>query len=236
MMRVPFFMVVGIFLAVGLAICPMARSADASLERTALPQGPLLNRLPDFAMYEIDFTYSSDGKQAPPKPSLSVVAVMPPRKVTVTKTKPILHTLVVDTLGRSLESWFDGTTAYIQSAGNSGPYAFSTDKIGSVSRFLNVGQNDFPDVDWVSPATYVGLQPMGNGSCLVFSDKTGGAKVWVDAASRFPVRWEKNGEVRTFKLLQAPTESLELPENIAKIRKELQVVRENNSRLPARGN
>lgn len=92
---------------------------------------------------------------------------------------------------------------------------------GPGSKYLfSPGQGSiFPDMDWLSPQTYVGLQQ----GALVFREQgSGGAEAQIKADTRFPVSWTKGNEVRTFQLLPAPQDTLVLPPDVARVAAEFQ--------------
>jgi hypothetical protein len=86
---------------------------------------------------------------------------------------------------------------------------------GVDSKYLfNPAQGNFPDMEWLSPQTYVGLQQ----EAFIFRQQgTGGAEVRIRADTRFPVSWTKGNEVRTFQLLPTPQEALVFPPDVASV-------------------
>jgi hypothetical protein len=75
--------------------------------------------------------------------------------------------------------------------------------------FLDYSSSDFPDIDWVSPKTYLGTQ---SGTIYwVFKQGDDGTMAWIDLTTRLPARWQRGNEIRVFKFLPPPTEPLQLP-------------------------
>jgi len=86
---------------------------------------------------------------------------------------------------------------------------------GLAGKYLfNPAHGGYPDMEWVSPQTYAGLQQ----GALVFREQgSGGAEARIGAETRFPVSWQKGNEVRTFQMLPAPQEALVLPPDVAAV-------------------
>jgi hypothetical protein len=79
----------------------------------------------------------------------------------------------------------------------------------------NFGAIGFPDMTWVSAATYSGVEPIGGHPCLVF--KKDDMTAWIDQESRYPVQWQRGGELRTFRQLARPAGTLEPPPEVVKL-------------------
>lgn len=183
------------------------------------PSGPLLNRLGDFSAMQITYSYPRDqakagagAASAPPAlaPPPSYVATVQPRQMTLTRTKSSWHAVREDILGNKIEEWCNGTDIFCVATGLPDPKIDTNDPSSGFPNYMAI---DFPDMEWVSPETYHGVQTIEGRKCLVFTkdDMT----AWVDAQSRLPVQWQKAGETRTFKQLSPPTEMLVLPPEIA---------------------
>jgi hypothetical protein len=208
-------------------------------EQPALPAGTLLKSAPKFSQWEIHFSYGSSANSSDePAPTPDPAAQLPPQEVTVTLTRPLWHAVLLDTMGRKSETWFDGTNAYLILPGTPLPNPVATDATDNLPDYLNymAKKADFPDMDWISLQNYVGQESIDGVNCLVFK-KTGDVeeKAWINADTRLPVRWTKANETRDFTFLQAPSAKLELPDAIKRIAKALEMVRQNNNRMPPRG-
>lgn len=184
-----------------------------------LPPGPLLQKMADYSAMQITYSRPDDqaklaaSAKAPP-PAPTFFPTVPIRKLTLTRTKPIWHAVRVDIYGNSVGKWYDGAEYFYEVAGISQPLYCDTKVDGFRSAAVpDFSRCDFPDMDWVSPQTYVGVEAMGAGKCLVF--KKGDMTAWIDLESRFPVQWKQGVETRTFQQLAPPTEPLVLPLKIA---------------------
>jgi hypothetical protein len=194
--------------------------ADPPVEydKVPLPSGPILRHVPDFAHWQITFTY------APPPSSASPAATPPaqaqpshaPKLLTMTRTKPRWHSVLVDASGWKEEMWFDGSMRF-QVPVNSTKVIPLSDAVPSVHDVwleYHPG-HELPDTDWVSAKTYLGKQKGTN--LLVFQNGNSGPTVWVDATTHFPVRWQLGQETRTIQFLDPPSEMLTLPESVANL-------------------
>jgi hypothetical protein len=194
---------------------------DSGGGETPLPDGPLLNVAPDFSTWQITFSYASDkpsaaGKAppAPLPPPPGILSTLPPRTITVIRTKPLWHAEIIDTAGWKMDQWDDGASRYYIASGS--PPRFVPNGYGSDPKFTDFTTASFPNMDWISAATYVGTAPMDSHKCMVFSK--GDMKAWIDLETRFPVRWQRtDAETRTFRRLSPPDDKLILPSSISKI-------------------
>jgi hypothetical protein len=116
----------------------------------------------------------------------------------------------VDIHGNSVDEWSEGTGVYRTASGLPDPFLQNA---GEFTGFPDYTKVDFPDMEWISPTTYQGVQVMGGRPCLVF--KTGEMTAWIDLESRLPVQWQRGNETRTFKQLSPPTDILRMPPRIA---------------------
>jgi len=68
---------------------------------------------------------------------------------------------------------------------------------------------------WISAGTYTGIQKAVGRDCIVFQkdDMT----AWVDEDTRYPVKWQRGGEIRTFAQLPPPAAPLVLPPEVTKL-------------------
>lgn len=188
-------------------------SANASAE---LPQGPLLNSSSDFSTWQITYSYPEDQKKGtpapPPPPSLpGSISILPPRSITVTWTKPLWHSIIVDTGGTKSELWSDGTCYAFQQNGS--PFAMYMTL--QYLKFPDFSSVSFPDTNWISPATYTGLESVGGRQCLIFTHDN--MRAWIDLQSRFPLQWTRGGEKRIFQQLSPSSTMLDLPPEVKKL-------------------
>jgi hypothetical protein len=227
--------------AILIALCGIGvAAADDSLtdlEPTPLPAGPILRRAADFSQWQIDFTYQKKSDApAGADPSVPAGALAKsadadlPERVTVTRTRPRWHSALVLGSGRKRELWFDGAMRY-----EVGPEPTTITPIAAFNPgynppFLEYSNHDFPDVEWVSFKTYLGMQKGTN--FWVFQEGPGGPIVWIDSTMRRPVIWKNSEETRTFSFLAAPTELLVLPDTIARLSEGFKRLQDLSSQVP----
>lgn len=198
-------------------------------EKPPLSAGPLVAKAPATSTLQIVFTYSGE-KPAPGvigKPAAGQPGASTPRQITVIRTPPLWYAVQVDCGGKTSECWCKGESHFVRLAGQKTPTAMGSDSAVLAPLLVKNDNDNFPDVAWVSPASYIGTQQFGGRLCFVFQESgSDGAMVWIDAASRYPVQWRKSGEVRTFSFLAAPTEKISLPPDLAKVCDEMDRIRE----------
>ena len=148
------------------------------------------------------------------------------RSVTVTRTKPLWLAVTVDVKGNTMNQGGDGTLQILNVSGSPAPIPAPTDLVDS--KLVDFSRVDFPDMAWISPKTYVGVQKIGELPCLVFknADPAGEMTAWVDLESRFPVLWRQGNQTRAFRLLSAPPQPLDFPPQLDKLFKAMKKDRE----------
>lgn len=216
-----------------------AGQTAVTYDPTPLPNGPLVRRAPDFSKWQIDFYYTraSDkgGKASAPAPNLKDPAVLAnmtqPKQLTVTRTKPLWHAVLLLANGSRRESWFDGAYRYEVHPENHSVVPIAQFNPGYNPAFLDYSSSDFPDIDWVSPQTYLGTQ---SGTIYwVFKQGDDDTMAWIDLTTRLPARWQNANEIRVFKFLPPPTEPLQLPPDVAALSAGLKRLQELSSMVPA---
>jgi hypothetical protein len=137
-----------------------------------------------------------------------------------------------DAGGTKHETWFDGSRPYVQ-VGDPPKFVpgFKSTSGDQSSRNYFGNEESFPDVEWVTPKTYLGVEK--SSGYWVFQQSSNGALFWVNPATRFPVRWTKNGQVRVFQLLPAPTQPLTLPSAVVRTSQELKHLEDLSRVAPA---
>ncbi len=198
-----------------LLILPLAAAAA---EKPPIPEGPLLQAHPDFCTWQITYSYPSDTRiptspaRAPHgnMPSIASLSFLPPRTYRVTRTNSVAHAVIIDIAGGKTEEWFDGLDCYLLQKGFSPLFADRIDL-----RFPDLRTTAFPDLDWIAASTFAGTEIIDHRPCICF--RKADMKVWIDAKTRFPVRWERQGEIRNFKELDSPADVLSLPEELLQL-------------------
>lgn len=204
------------FLAVLAAVSPTDQSlmaADPAVEQAPLPGGPLLNAGDDFSAWQITYSYASDKPSATGKPSPPPIPA-PLRTLTLTRTKPFWHAEAIDISGGKMDQWCNGALRLVVVGDR--PPGLPPSGANFAAKFPNFSAISFPDMDWISPSTYVGMQLLGLNKCMVFSK--GDMKAWIDLETRFPVSWQLGStETRTFRQLPPPDGMLTLPPDVSKV-------------------
>lgn len=203
----------------------------------ALPPGPILEKQPDFSAWRIVYSFgkaeSKPGSPASPGGGAqeSAPSSHQPKTFTMTRTKPLWHAVLIDVSDVKNETWYDGATRFNQGAAPSSFVPITNGDSGGqgLKDYFSNGE-EFPDVEWVSPATYLGVEK--STGYRVFQQSGGGAVLWVDSTTRHPVRWQKEGETRVFQFLPAPTDPLTLPPNVTKISRALKHLDEMSRAAP----
>ena len=221
-----------------------ANAADPSptplpLEKTPLPPGPWVARMPAFSAWRILFSYASDkpsaksatgGEKAKTSGGL-------PRLVAVTRTRPLYHVAYTQVSGQTSELWFDGSQSFLQTPDHPAPFLPSRNAGNGpdIPPYLDYSRVDFPNLEWVSPQTYLGSLQGENVTYLVFRQGSAGPMVYINADTRLPVRWQLNGDIRSFEYPTAPTDRLALPPAVSEASKVVHRMQEVTSHVPPRG-
>ncbi len=217
-----------LFVSLLLLLVSGAFAADPAGEYdpTPLPSGPLLKKMPNYAVWQVTYVFEVAKAPAPPAGD-ATVAVPPgeaakapvshlPKLLTITQTKPFWHAVAVDLSGEKHETWSDGTVRYEVGATESEILPISNSVPGNEVRVRNYfgTKGDFPDMDWISAKTYLGTQ---KGTAFWVFEGPEGMMAWIDSGTLNPVRWKKGSETRTFQILPEPTSRLVLPPKVARL-------------------
>lgn len=208
-----------------------AADPETTYEQTPLPPGPIIKQAPAYSQWQISFSYASrtpDQGSASSASAASDPANAPgshlPRLLTVTRTKPQWHTMLVDVSGVKKEAWFDGSMLFAVGQKDSSVVPINMSSPRGRDELMDYSPgHDFPDVDWVSRNNYLGTQ---DGKTWVFKYGPEGPTVWVDSTTHYPFRWQKGLETRTIQFLDPPTEQLKLPANVADVAADLRRLNE----------
>jgi hypothetical protein len=208
----------------------VAQTTGGTAAKPPLPGGPLLLKPEALSTWVITYAYPGEDKKAasatgaqrpaPVIPTQSAVSLARPRQITLTYTKPLWRAVVVNIDGRNEMEWSDGKVQIYEADGKSDPGLVPKDMSGR-PLLPNYGRIGFPEMDWVSVATYTAVQSVGQHACLVFQkdDMT----AWVDQDTRYPVKWQRGEEeIRGFTQLPPPTTPLVLPPEIARLSQAVQ--------------
>ena len=133
------------------------------LDPKPLPPGPILSKAPDFSSWQITFTYSPPGQNGSAASATSKGPTGPgstlPVLLTVTRTKPEWHAALTDASGNKKEVWYNGDVRFVVGPKPKDLYVIGALEPGYSNPYLEYGSGpDFPDMNWVSPQTYLGTQ------------------------------------------------------------------------------
>ena len=201
----------------------------------SLPPGPVLAPPADFAAWEIDFSYGPAADDAKTSAPAATTPAVPsnsqgrPRRLMVMRTKPLWHAVLVDTSGRSIESWFDGANRYVVDPAQPKPVAVMP-RYGFLYPLLDQTGNHFPDLAWLSAETCLGLQ---KGTTNWVFQRSDGTLAWVDSNTRRPVQWKQGDETRTFTYPEPPSSPLALPPEVARLSEGLKRLQSLSDQIPA---
>jgi hypothetical protein len=194
------------------------------------PPGPLLKKAGDFCAWQIVYTY--EAKKAPSTNNLFLT--MAPRKVTFTRTSALWIAVTEDIGGNVLTQCSDGLQEFVLGTQQEAPIFCPTEEGGKRTPYLaDFGSGDFPDLDWVSEATFKKTTEIAGRRALFFQKD--GVSAWVDEDTRLPLFWKRPGESRVFQHLPPPDGVLQLPPNVAKFSEALKKDAETLARRARRG-
>lgn len=211
-----------------------------AIRKEPLPNGPLIKPLPNPAHWQVHISYSSRTAEpdpaAPAPANASDAAATLPRSLSVKRFGAWTCAQAVTGDGQKTEAWFQNRTPYLLLADNS-PVVLSVsdrDDETPILPLFNIDSQHFPDTEWVSAKTYLGIQSLSSKECLVFrqTDDAASAVVWVDLETRYPIQWKRESETRVFKILTPPDHPLNPPDPIEKTSKVLNRIQQAASYSP----
>ena len=222
-------------------VMSIVTASPACAQKPQVPAGPLLKKADAFSAWRIAFSYPEDKQQSKNSTNSYLssghdfMLTAPPRKITFIRTNTFWRAVTVDVAGHSLEQWSDGVNEFVQGSDMKYPMLCPIDEMSGrrTTLLVNFGAGDLPDMDWISAETFSGMQSIDSHPCMVFAK--GDIVAWVDNETRFPVRWQRGSEVRTFEQLQAPTAMIALPSQILRLSAALKRDREAIVRRPPHG-
>src|SRR3984957_3656786 len=140
----------------------------AQEEQLSLPPDFAIAKTPAFSKWEVTFSFGEEkttatGDSAPPSVNVANGKNAPihPKQLTVTHTNPLWHAALLMTDGNTMECWGDGQMAYLVLPTTPKPMAlgkngFRRYDLGGFTKFIcDYNQIDYPDVEWISPQTYI---------------------------------------------------------------------------------
>jgi hypothetical protein len=198
----------------------LAADSSSEIVKTPVPSGALINKMPDLSAWKISYIYDSEKKDpvtgkpgTPPPPPGGSKLQESIRSITVSRGGDNWVAISEDVKGNRLEQCASGGIPYTSDPRRPG---ITTMICPSASGQLQPDIKDFssgsfPDLEWVTPSTYSGVQKFQEVDYLVFA-KEDGSKAWVNAKTRFPAMVKTPSVTITFERLPNPSLPLILPE------------------------
>jgi hypothetical protein len=224
--------------AISVVLLPVL--ADSTPTDRSLPIGFTLARAPELAHWTVTYTYDATDKPVVPAPPPAVDLPPPPplvlpQELSVTKSGRIYHSELRIENGPDVDQWWvdgiqlsrtKGETDYMIYHGAGGE-AFGND----------FQRSDFPDLDWIGPAAYSGVETIEGTKCFVFRTQVPVAKdddpdalsaaeriaaakytmeitAWISIESRLPLREARPGRKADYRFSSPPGGSLEVPSDV----------------------
>ncbi len=229
------FMIFLLTLAAGLGFCSAAwgqspAPVEEKLELIPLGPGPLLNRAPAFAKWTITCAYSDAAQPGSPQEKHFAPAL---QIVTVTKTNNIYDEQKVYSDGSKEESWHVGSLQIEATSFTNGklmiytPNSFGSGGIDPLL-YTDYTASDFPNLAWLSPRNYKGVQKNKKGEYMVFKDSiqnpfpglnsaTSDATATIDSLTRLPVQIKTAAVTLNYIFETPPQGLLVLPSDVQRL-------------------
>jgi hypothetical protein len=153
------------FSVLAISCCSILNAAGAPASTPEpLPKGPLLKQAPNAYEWEIRVDTEESAKapqegKAPPPP--------PPKTIVVTKVGKVVREVVAYANGATVEIWHRGGVSVTKSQGNQAWIVNPDSTAGFESP--DYVASDFADLEWISPATFTGIQSLGGRKVIVFT-------------------------------------------------------------------
>lgn len=226
-MRLSVFFVV----IIGLLLSRFGFAEDDSQLKDPFASGPpIVTQMPAYSQWTITYTYGDLPK--PPVPASGAPSNAPlsqrPLRVVVTKTDSVRHE--EEDLEQNLESnlWVDGDVMVEQKPRNP--------ELNAYMATAAAKNNDFPQLDWVSRSTFVGIESQQGRKCLVYKASVDLLEIidpyaykfglqaksevpvtaYVDLQTRYPVLLQFEATSLEYTMNPAPSVSLVMPDEFAK--------------------
>jgi hypothetical protein len=154
---------------------PAAQPGATTDPKSGLPKGPLLSRIPEFAIWSITYTYTDPRETPPKKPGPenkppeqeASIESARPKKVLLTKTKNILHVETLDERRQTWHRWCRDSKHLIVFPGGKGLAPCDGQDIHNPF-YEDYQSTTFPGFEWVSAATFAGVESVRQRDCMVF--------------------------------------------------------------------
>ena len=231
-----------------------------------LPPGPILAN-PEFAQWQA-VAMSETEKQPAQSTATTSSNASPPVSsktiTTVTKTKNLRFEVIDNPIMGRITKWCDGDLQLISTPKEPEPSLYTRpDPDPAHNFFQSYAKSPFPEIAWVTPKNYVGIQKFEGRDCMVFETKTeryseheirdrelearmNGNKLTIDplessstlafiaVETHLPVCLKKPNEVRHYQFSPNPTSMLEFPAKIKSLYELYRQQQKTSTTAPAR--
>lgn len=177
---------------IALAAACAAQSTGPGANRAELPPGPLLNRAPDSAEWEVSYHASgipnAGGAAVPLEPSTDDSRSY---KATIAKSKDVYHVEVAKG-GEKIDKWCIGSAQVTTSPNAQLPIVSLKGNDQGDPFYVDFSKADFPGLQWISKNNFAGVTNNGSADILLFRDElpdATGEKVPAIAAIDMKTRW-----------------------------------------------
>lgn len=176
------------------------------------PRQPLLPRAPALASWTVAFKYSGEEKPSesntPPPPPGEV-----PRNIVITKVNTVYREQIELATGAKVERWdFAGTQFSSNSEGSVFLNIAPTEE-SPESEYYDRRRSDFPELSWISKATYRGVENFKGKPTFHFETEKNGSKLsaYLSLDSQMPLWFFDGMASRTYTFNPPPTGPLVPP-------------------------
>ena len=206
----------------------VAQSPESKLP--PLPPGPILAN-PEYAQWQTVVTSEPSSNTSAANTSKTVTSVI--------KTKNLrLEVIDNPTIGK-VTKWCDGDLQIVSTAKEPGPTLYtSPDPDPAHNFFQSYAKSPFPEIAWVSPKSYTGIQKFEGRDCMVFEAKSPSESTssiaFISIETHLPVCLKKASEVRRYQFSPNPTSMQDFPANIKSIYQMYKQQQKTSTAEPAR--
>ncbi len=134
------------------------------------PRQPLLPRAPAQASWSVAFKYSGEEKPSepttPPRPLGEV-----PRTIVITKVNTVYREQIELATGKKVERWDFGGTLFNSNAAGTVFLNVAPTEDAPAPEYYDRRRSDFPELDWISKATYRGVGSFQGGRLSILKPR-----------------------------------------------------------------
>lgn len=174
------------------------------------PTEPVLATLPGLAAWNEIYAPKKTSSPAensaasPKETSLSL------KKVQAEKGASNLHLTRIWSDDSRTEYWQIKDTSFEERPGSSSVYVTTPERRASSYSDLDYTKSPFPELNWVSLKSYVGVALYAGKPCYIFRETSKSTPpitkiAWIDGATKLPVAYDDGNSVRTFEFVKAPS-------------------------------